>query len=207
MPLACTPTIRLAHLNFFADYPSGAHTPQFGQTVTSSGRFSTASLPVAGDGTKVTTTRVPVYPGHGLNTRGLPSGYSPPDRFVKAFLLKQTAVANDPPKTMDDGLVVVTGLLNTVHIVRGTVTGGPVLAPPEYTNWACVKVPSSVTTRSESGGSSGGPLFFYRTYDNMQWKVLRLGEINFAPGATHEPVPLYEPGLGVKDVTPRRKEA
>lgn len=126
----------------------------------------------------------------------LPTADSPPDRFVKAFLLKQTAVAHDPPKTLDDGLITVTGILNTVHIVRGTVTGGPVLFF-EYTNWACVKVP-----RAPRAGASPAPLFFYRTYDNMQWKLIDLGRIDFSAGTAHAPMPLYEPGLGVKDVTP-----
>ena len=170
----------------------------FKLTAESSGPFSSASLPVEGDGTHVTTTRVPVYTGHGLNTRSLPAGYSPPDRFVKMFLLKQTAVAHAPPKSLDDGLVAVTGLLNTVHIVRGTVTGGPSWSPKEYTNWACVKVPRSPNGSAEQPA----PLFYYRTYDNMQWKKIEVGKVDFTRGTTHKPIPLYEPGLGVKDVTP-----
>ena len=204
----------LAHLNFFSDYPATPHTPQFHPTVHSSGRFSTASVPVGGDGTQVTTTTVPVYSGHGLNTRGLPASYSPVDRFVKMFLLKETAVRQDPPTTLDDGIVLVTGLLNTVHIVRGTVTGGPALLPLplETTNWACVKVPSAPggTANNEvNGNGSNGraALFFYRTYDNMQWKKIDLGKVNFAAGTTHAPIALYEPGLGIKDVTPTRSSA
>jgi len=107
---------------------------------------------------------------------------------------------------------------NTVHITRGTVSGTRGLAPSEleYTNWACVKVP---TMRGRSGGgatlnassealgphSEVGPLFYFRTYDNMQWKRVDLGRIDWQAGSKHAPIPLYEPGLGVRDVTPGKE--
>ena len=203
----------IGHLNFYADYPTTATNPGFHPTVTSSGPFSTSSVIVPGDGSGITTTTAPVYHGHGSNTRGLPGGYSPPDRFVKMFLLKQTAVSHAPPKSLDEGIIMITGLLNTVHIVRGTVTAGyggsKILArTPEYTNWACIKVPwasqqNSTATANPRGSS--GPIFLYRTYDNMQWRRIELGRIDFSVGNTFAPIALYEPGLGIKDVTPRRK--
>ena len=222
----------LGHLNFYAAYPMGLTTPAFQPTVTSSGPFSSASVPVSGDGSGITTTTAPVYHGHGLNTRGLPGGYTPPDRFVKMFLLKQAAYALAPPRSLDEGIIAVTGLLNTVHIVRGTVTiarGSGILGmTPEYTNWACVKVPwasspnaTAATPQDQQqqqqqpppqqqpqpggGGAaaaSGGPLFYYRTYDNMQWKRIELGRIDFSKGRKFAPIQLYEPGLGIKDATP-----
>ena len=57
--------------------------------------------------------------------------------------------------------------------------------------------------RSSGDGAPPGPRFYYRTYDNMQWKLIDLGRIDFARGAAHAPLPLYEAGLGVKDVTPK----
>ncbi|KAH8056300.1 hypothetical protein JL722_7605 [Aureococcus anophagefferens] len=36
---------------------------------------------------------VPAVASHGLNTRMLPGGYTPPDRFVKMFLLRETALS------------------------------------------------------------------------------------------------------------------
>lgn len=84
---------QLGHLNLYADYPSAVHPPAFKFTARSSGPFSTSSVPVSGDGTRVTSTVVPQAGlggvSHGYNTRGLPGGYTPPDRFVKMFLLKQ----------------------------------------------------------------------------------------------------------------------
>ena len=60
-------------------------------------------------------------PSHGLNTRGLPGGTTPPDRFVKMFLLREMAAAHAPPASVDEAIVVAQGLLNTVHLVRGTI--------------------------------------------------------------------------------------
>ena len=132
---------------------------------------------------------VPVNPSHGLHTKFLPGGYTPPDRFVKMFLLKQMAVSHAPPTTLDEGVVLAEGLLNTVHIPRGAVDGPQTGALAETTNWACLKVPS-------------GPTFFYRTYDNMQWKKIELGRVDFSGATAHAPIPLYEAGLGVRDATP-----
>ena len=39
----------------------------------------------------------------------------------------------------------------------------------------------------------------------MQWRRIELGRIDFSVGNTFAPIALYEPGLGIKDVTPRRK--
>ena len=192
----------MGNLNFFADYPSASHPRHFEATASTSGPFSSASVPVHGDGTRVTTTTVPATTTHGLNARGLPSSYSPPDRFVKMFLLKQVAQLHDPPATLADGVVAITGLLNTVHIVRGTVSGGGP-TPYEYTNWAVLKVPWTSGNSTSGAAAQAGPLFYFRTYDNMQWKRIELAAIDFSPGSKHAPIQLYEPGLGVKDVTPR----
>ena len=53
-----------------------------------------------------------------------------------------------------------------------------------------------------AAAASGGPLFYYRTYDNMQWKRIELGRIDFSKGRKFAPIQLYEPGLGIKDATP-----
>ena len=120
------------------------------------------SFAVAADG----ETSTPVDPSHGTHARFLPGGYTPPDRFVKMFLLKQTATAHAPPRTIDDGIALATGLANTVHIPRGAIAGPGLL---EYTNWAALKVPSA-------------RLFFYRTYETCSGKKLDL-QLDFG-GAT-----------------------
>jgi len=203
---------QLGHLNLYGDYPSSNAPRAFQFTVDSKGPFTTGSVPIhSGGGTGEASTVVPdAGISHGFNTRGLPAGYTPPDRFVKMFLLKQVAVSHAPPADLNAGVAVITGLLNTVHIVRGTVAGGWPL-PYEYTNWACIKVPWAKSSNSsdggEGGGGSGGPLFYYRTYENMQWKRIEVDKIDFSGAHNYPPIELYEPGLGVKDVTPSKQDA
>jgi len=122
--------------------------------------------------------------GHGLNTVGLPGSYSPPDRFVKMFLLREAAVRNAAPATAHDAVVLAAGLLNTVHIVMGTVantehedSGGL-----EWTEWAVVKVPAERR-------------FYVRTYSAQGWREVDLAKIDFTKPTT--PVPLYR-GLDVR---------
>ena len=99
-----------------------------------------------------------------------------------------------PPRSLHDGIVLVEGLINTVHIPRGVVDGPSGVGFAETTNWACLKMPT--------GGSKAGPTFYYRTYDNLQWKKIELGRVDLSGAVAHAPIPLYEPGLGVKDATP-----
>ena len=48
---------------------------------------------------------------------------------------------------------------------------------------------------------SEGPTFYYRTYNNMQWKKIKLGEIDWTGQITYAPVDLYD-GTRVQEVTP-----
>ena len=41
-----------------------------------------------------------------------------------------------------------------------------------------------------------------RADDNMQWKSIDLGKLNFAPTTAYAPLPLFEAGLGIRDATP-----
>jgi len=179
---------QLGNLNQYAAFPTSAGVSTFAMPVTSRGPFT--SISVESDARGLTTT--PTNPSHGLHSKFLPGGWTPPDRFVRMFLLKQLALAHEPPQSVEDGIVLATGLLNTVHIPRGSVAGS---GPLESTNWACVKVPRSAR----------GPTFYYRTYDNMQWKKIELGRIDWT--AEHAPIQLYESGLGVRDATPDARTA
>ena len=176
---------QLGNLNQYAAYPTSHTESSFAFAVKSRGPFT--SFSVAADKGETST---PVERSHGAHSRFLPGGYTPPDRFVKMFLLKQTAIAHAAPKTVDEGIALATGLINTVHIPRGAVAGAGLL---EYTNWAVLKVP----------GAHGGPLFFYRTYENMQWKKLDLGKLDFTGTTVYAPIPLYEAGMGVREVIPQ----
>ena len=85
---------QVGNLNQYAAYPTSHSEARFALKVKSRGPFT--SFAVAADGGETST---PVDPSHGTHTRFLPGGYTPPDRFVKMFLLKQTAVAHAPPHT------------------------------------------------------------------------------------------------------------
>ena len=121
-----------------------------------------------------------LHPGHGLNTRGLPGGTTPADRFVKIYLLREMAQAHAPAATVNDAIVVAQGLLNTVHLVRGTIASLGGLDGLEWTNWAVVKVPAERR-------------FLLRTYSDLAWRDVDLSKIDFAKA--HAPRPLYD-GLG-----------
>ena len=122
--------------------------------------------------------------GHGLNTVGLPGSYSPPDRFAKMFLLREAAVRNAPPATTTDAVVLAAGLLNTVHIVMGTVanTEHEDAGGLEWTEWSVVKVPAERK-------------FYVRTYSAQGWREVDLARMDHSVETA--PVPLYR-GLDVR---------
>jgi len=159
----------LRNLNNYAAYPTARDEPGWGL-----------------DAVQTAVGAVPSVPGHGLNTRGLPAGTTPPDRFVKMFLLRETAAANAPPATVDDAIVLATGLLNTVHLVQGTVARISSLDGLEWTNWAVIKIPAERR-------------FLVRTYSDLGWR-----NVDFTQ--THEPLVLYDALGPVRDFTPGRAE-
>ena len=131
----------------------------------------------------------PKSTSNGMETRLLPGSYTPADRFVRTFLIKETVMQEDSlkPKTLDQALVVGTGLLNNVHIVRGSVGNAHQgVAISEYTVWAVLlKVPKY---------EEHGPYFYYRTYENMQWNKIDLKQLKemgaFRAGAAKiDPIP------------------
>jgi len=178
----------LGNLDQYAAYPASAKAEPFPFPATARGHFTHYAVDAKGG-----AATVPAYSGHGLHSKFLPGGFSPADRFVRMFLLKQLATAHKPPHSAEDGIVLATGLLNNVHIPYGAVMGDGGFF--EDTNWACLKVP-------KAAGANRGPTFYYRTYDNMQYKKVDLGRIDFSGSTAYAPIPLYEPGLGVRDATP-----
>ena len=154
----------LHNLNGYAAYPTTRNQAPWGLDA-----IETAVGPVPS-----------LHPGHGLNTRGLPGGTTPADRFVKMYLLREMAHAHAPPTSIDEAIVVAQGVLNTVHLVRGTIASLGGLDGLEWTNWAVVKIPAERR-------------FLLRTYSDLAWRDVDLSKIDFAKA--HAPRPLYD-GLG-----------
>ena len=129
---------------------------------------------------------VPRAIGHGSNLLGLPSDYTPASRFVKMFYLRQIAVYNSRPKSLDESIALVTGLLNTVFIPRGVVSNKNVTDKAyETTSFSVIKLPQLKR-------------FYYKDYNNQQWKMIDLNRLDFSQYADF---PLADGTLGVRDVT------
>jgi len=106
---------------------------------------------------------------------------------VRLFYLRQYALAFEegtnklrwphwPSKTQkmsaDDAIVVATGLVNNVHIIKGTVAPDPQrnncrYCGPEFVPFAVLKMPVQRQ-------------FMYRTYTDMQWRKLDMTRLDFA---------------------------
>ena len=124
--------------------------------------------------------------GHGSNLLGLPSDYTPASRFVKMFYLRQIAVYNSRPKSLDESIALVTGLLNTVFIPRGVVSNKSVTDKAyETTSFSVIKLPQLKQ-------------FYYKDYNNQQWKMIDLNRLDFSQYADF---PLADGTLGVRYVT------
>jgi len=114
---------------------------------------------------------VPQAVGHGYNLAGLPGDSSPPARFTRLFYLRQYAQANHPSQSLEDAIVVGTGLVNNVFIIKGTVAGEGGLTGLEYVPYAVIKIP----TRG---------VFMFRSYTDMQWRRVDLNQLDFSVGTS-----------------------
>jgi choloylglycine hydrolase len=125
-------------------------------------------------------------PGFGFNLQGMPGSFTPADRFVRMFYLKQHAGLLNPLSTIAEGVTVATGLLADTFIVKGTM---PDLTTTTY---SVLKVPSKQE-------------YYYKTYDNSQWKRVQLSVLKtsgaFAEGASLSSDALSHKGPSVVDVT------
>merc|ERR1712086_668967 len=109
---------------------------------------------------------VPRVVGHGFNLAGLPGDPSPPSRFVRLFYLRQYALASQPVASADEAIALAQGLINNVHLVKGTISSSSRLGGKESTPFAVIKIPSS-------------KVFMFRTYFDMQWNRIDVGKIDF----------------------------
>ena len=105
--------------------------------------------------------------GQGSGMRGLPADITPPSRFVKATFLTQTALQ---PANAEESMIATSRILNVFSIPKGLVhsdEGGKV--EYEYSQWEVV-------------GDLGNLRYYFRTYGNMNLRMIDLNEIDFGPG-------------------------
>ena len=153
----------LGYLNQFAGVPS--------HVVTSSPYSVPSDAPEGGYPSSSVGANVPEVVSHGTATALLPGSFTPPDRFVKLFMLKEMVRRNSPIFGEEGGVSAVTGLLNSVTIVRGTVVKKSPLEAAEETIWSVIKSPNANT----QGGA-----FYYRSYNQQGWKRIDLSKIDWA---------------------------
>jgi len=130
---------------------------------------------------------VPRTIGHGWNLAGLPGDSSPPSRFVRLFYLRGYATAAHRGTTMEDAIIMATGLINNVFLISGTVAREAVTDGYEYTPFAVLKLPAE-------------KVFMYRSYTDMQWKSVNLNQLDFS-GTEYVNVVIPPSELNIKDVT------
>jgi len=133
---------------------------------------------------------VPSQPGSGSNTIGIPGDYTSAGRFVKMFYLTQFAIFNEPIKTVEDAIQLVSGLLESVFIPKGVVAtkgGDPSNSHfgHELTQYTVMKVPQKRT-------------FYYKDYYNNQWRKLDLSLMDLTKPAYRL---LADGNLNIKDET------
>mmetsp|Transcript_17907 Transcript_17907/g.33134 ORF Transcript_17907/g.33134 Transcript_17907/m.33134 type:complete len:373 (+) Transcript_17907:64-1182(+) len=127
---------------------------------------------------------VPVAVGHGQNMLGLPGDLSPPARFVRTFFTRSYALRATPPKHLEDSLVIASGLLNTQHILKGFNARLHTEHGYDYTQFGVMKVPAE-------------KLFYYRTYEASQWRLVNLSAVDFGKSGHSKP----SGGFAAIDVT------
>jgi len=132
--------------------------------------------------------QIPRAVGHGWNLAGLPGDSSPPSRFVRLFYLRQFALAAEQVATASDAIIVATGLLNNVHLIRGTVARAPHEKSYEFTPFAVLKIPQDRK-------------FLFRSYSNMQWNQIDLAKIDFEQGDSIVRWEIHVDDINIADVT------
>lgn len=125
--------------------------------------------------------------GHGWNLHGLPGDSASPSRFIQMFYLRGYSMHAAPPKTVDDAIVLASGLLNKVFIPKGTIGNESVLDNLEYTPYGIVKIPAE-------------RLMLVRSYRDLQWRQVNLSRVDFTQ---EKRWPIEDGTLGIEDITER----
>eukprot|EP01064_Diplonema_japonicum_P010255 TRINITY_DN17570_c0_g4_i1.p1 TRINITY_DN17570_c0_g4~~TRINITY_DN17570_c0_g4_i1.p1 ORF type:complete len:410 (+),score=69.18 TRINITY_DN17570_c0_g4_i1:43-1230(+) len=150
---------------------------------------------------------VPVQKAHGVNLGGLPGDAMPASRFARLFYMKQISELVNPMKNINDAINLITAVLNSVFIPKGSVASkvdvpdftGTYITPSmaktgyrgfDYTEWSALKV---TTTKQ----------YMMKTYMDNQWKLIDLTKIHWGTRVTS--TPLFDGQTGIKDITPTFK--
>ena len=125
----------------------------------------------------------------GTQMIGLPGDGSPASRFVRLFYLRELGITTRPA-LVHDAILLGTALVNSVQIVRGDAVlrqDGGLKKDVEMTIWASMMMPSLRR-------------MYFRTYVDMQWRLIDLDALNKT--AAPWTVPMVDTSdLGVKNIT------
>ena len=129
---------------------------------------------------------VPTQDCHGTNLLGLPGDFTPSSRFAKTFYLRQFAETNIDIENVDEAISLVQGLINSVHIPKGVVAFAK---RGSDTNYDFTQVVTMKNLQDR--------MFYFRTYDDMQWRAVELDKVLWTNNSTR--VPAFD--QGPRDIT------
>eukprot|EP00009_Paramoeba_aestuarina_P009402 CAMPEP_0201522702 /NCGR_PEP_ID=MMETSP0161_2-20130828/18492_1 /ASSEMBLY_ACC=CAM_ASM_000251 /TAXON_ID=180227 /ORGANISM="Neoparamoeba aestuarina, Strain SoJaBio B1-5/56/2" /LENGTH=387 /DNA_ID=CAMNT_0047921621 /DNA_START=46 /DNA_END=1209 /DNA_ORIENTATION=+ len=174
--------------------------PTWGWHVENLNTYATVSPLWSNGGTnlqmKTPVGTVPKIMSNGYNTFGLPGDFTPISRFVRMWYLRETLLFNDKkaPQTIDDVTVIITALLNSVFIPKGS-------SASELENDGETKVDDFDFTQYDVIKFPDQKMFYFRSYENMIWKKVDLSQFNFTVGAPSVSIGIYDGEYGVQDVS------
>lgn len=169
--------------------------------------------------------RVPQIISHGFNLQ-IPGDASPVSRFVRLFYLRQFALLQRPPQIglhrdtrKNETITLVTGLLNTVFIVEGTIAKNPNRNESKFesTTFSALKIPKDLEfyykvrkrihrdareRKLTAKAATTTRARILQDYANPRWKRIALSELKWDFGKdAPSPVNVVDGTIGVEDVT------
>lgn len=112
--------------------------------------------------------------GEGSGLLGIPGDWTPPSRFVRITAFKSFAKLAE---NSTEGVHLAAHLLNTVDIPKGNIRSAKGEATADFTQWVVIK---DLTNR----------MFYFRSYDNLDLKVIDLKKLNFTAGSPKNSLPI-----------------
>ncbi|MCX5748849.1 MAG: choloylglycine hydrolase family protein [Candidatus Saganbacteria bacterium] len=129
--------------------------------------------------------------GVGSGLLGLPGDWTPPSRFVRMAICKDTALK---PGNAKEAVNLAEHLLNMVDIPKGAIKEKPesFITMYGYAQWVLIK---DLTNK----------VLYYKTYDNSAWKSVDLKKFDLKPGAAIRSIAIDSNILSVTDVSGQLK--